>query len=196
VRPSLGNGRPRAERSRRALPASGRIPDGDLATIVEEAIDLLIEHVKKDRFAIGRKPRKPAPTKLQSRAASVVPCAVVADSPATRHIPDALKRAVYKRDGGRCTFMDDCGRRCPERGAIEFDHVEGYARARKHSLDDLRLLCRAHNQRAAERMYGRAFMEQARRVAATRRTRPGTTPAPACGAATPPTPRPSQPLLL
>src|SRR5229473_2498900 len=32
-----------------------RIPDGDLATIVEKALDLLIEQVKKERFATERK---------------------------------------------------------------------------------------------------------------------------------------------
>src|SRR5712671_2229190 len=38
-----------------------RIPDGDLATIFEKALDLLIEQVKKERFATGRKARQ-APT--------------------------------------------------------------------------------------------------------------------------------------
>src|SRR6266852_9655494 len=32
-----------------------RIPDGDLACIVERALDLLIDHVKKERFGVGRK---------------------------------------------------------------------------------------------------------------------------------------------
>jgi hypothetical protein len=32
-----------------------RVPDGDLATIVDRALDLLIEGVKKERFATGRK---------------------------------------------------------------------------------------------------------------------------------------------
>src|SRR5207248_4179380 len=35
-----------------------RVPDGDLATIVEKAVDLLIEEVKKERFATGRKSRQ------------------------------------------------------------------------------------------------------------------------------------------
>src|SRR3954471_10876962 len=34
-----------------------RLPSGDLASIVESALDLLIEKVKKERFAVGRKPR-------------------------------------------------------------------------------------------------------------------------------------------
>src|SRR6266849_6401262 len=70
-----------------------RIPDGDLAMIFERAIDLLIEQVKKERFATGRKARR-AP-------------AEGADASSSRHIPDAIKREVFERDGGRCTFTDE-----------------------------------------------------------------------------------------
>ncbi len=125
-----------------------RIPDGDLATIVEKALDLLIEQVKKERFATGRKAR-PAP-------------ADEADAATSRHVPDAIKREVFERDGGRCTFTDEHGGRCGETGALEFDHLDGFARTHLHRADRIRLLCRAHNQHAADQMYGRAFMERAR----------------------------------
>jgi len=125
-----------------------RIPDGDLATIFEKALDVLIDHVKKERFAQGRKARQ-APTEDT-------------DASCSRHIPDAIKRAVFERDGGRCTFADERGRRCAETGALEFDHRDGFARTHLHRADRIYLLCRAHNQHAAEQMYGRAFMERAR----------------------------------
>ncbi len=125
-----------------------RIPDGDLAMIFEKALDVLIEQVKKERFATGRKARQTP--------------AEDADSATSRHIPDAIKREVFERDGGRCTFTDEHGRRCGETGALEFDHRDGFARTRLHRADQIRLLCRAHNQHAAEQMYGRAFMERAR----------------------------------
>ena len=125
-----------------------RVPDGDLATIFEKALDLLIEDVKKERFATGRKARQ-APTEDTDQSCS-------------RHIPDAIRREVFERDGGRCTFVDERGRRCAETGALEFDHRDGFARTHLHRADRIRLLCRAHNQHAAEQMYGRAFMERAR----------------------------------
>ncbi len=125
-----------------------RIPDGDLATIFETALDLLIEQVKKERFATGRKVRQ-APTEDTDESCS-------------RHIPDAIKREVFERDGGRCAFTDERGRRCAETGALEFDHRDGFARTHLHRADRIRLPCRAHNQHAAEQMYGRAFMERAR----------------------------------
>ena len=125
-----------------------RFPNGDLAAIFETALDSLIDAVKKDRFALGRKPRPAAPSAPTGSG--------------TRHIPDPIKRAVYQRDGGRCTFTDDRGRRCVETGALEFDHLDGFARTRTHSVETIRLLCRPHNQYAAEHMYGRAFMQGAR----------------------------------
>ena len=59
------------------------------------------------------------------------------------------------------------GRRCPETGFLELDHVDGYARTRSHATDAMRLLCRAHNQHAAELVYGRAKMEASRAAKAT-----------------------------
>ena len=125
-----------------------RIPSGDVAMIFEKALRVLIEQVKKERFGTGRKARR-AP-------------AEDADASSSRHIPDAIKREVFERDGGRCTFTDDQGRRCGETGALEFDHRDGFARTGVHRADRIRLLCRAHNQHGAEQMYGRAFMERAR----------------------------------
>jgi hypothetical protein len=92
--------------------------------------------------------------------------------------------------------MDDCGRRCPEKRFLEFDHVDGYARTRKHSVEELRLLCRAHNQRAAEKLYGRTFIER-KLIEAAQRTRPGASSTVAIAeGAPPPMLAAAQPLLL
>lgn len=128
-----------------------RVPDGDVGTIVERALEALIEKVEKERFALHRKARKEAPRQ----------------SNPSRHIPAAVKRAAFKRDGGRCTFTDEQGNRCSETGGLEFDHLDGFARTGRHAIDGIRLLCRAHNQHAADQMYGRAFMQQARERAET-----------------------------
>jgi hypothetical protein len=130
-----------------------RVPDGDLADIFRAALKLLVADVKKDRFGVARKARTEARGALET------------DS---RHVPDAMKRAVYERDQGRCAFVDDRGKRCDETGALEIDHVDGFARTHRHEPDGLRLLCRAHNQHAAEKMYGRAFMDAARRGGSSR----------------------------
>src|SRR5207245_730458 len=116
--------------------------------IVEKALEVLIEQVMKERFAQGRKARQ-APRADTNASFS-------------RHIPDAVKREVFERDRGSCTFTDEHGRRCGETGALEFDHRDGFALTQVHRADRMRLLCRAHNQHAAEQMSGRAFMERAR----------------------------------
>ena len=125
-----------------------RVPAGEVGTIVEKALDALIEKVMKERFAQGCKARRKQ--------------AVANAGPHSRHVPASIKREVFERDGGRCTYTDERGRRCAETSALEFDHVEGFARTRLHEVDGMRLLCRAHNQYAAEQMYGRAVMERAR----------------------------------
>ncbi|HKC60211.1 MAG TPA: hypothetical protein VKB92_09005 [Myxococcales bacterium] len=130
-----------------------RIPDGDLACIVDRALDLLIDHVKKERFGVGRKPRQPSAVAVQEEASS-------------RHIPDAIKRKVYERDRGRCTFLDERGRRCPATGNLEFEHVDGFALTHLHDEDRIRLMCRSHNQHAAEKlsMGARSWSEHDRYV--------------------------------
>jgi hypothetical protein len=57
---------------------------------------------------------------------------------------------------------------------LTFEHTNGFARTQMHSLEDIRLVCAAHNQYLAEQMYGREFMEEARAAAKeTAPTRPG-----------------------
>ena len=83
-----------------------------------------------------------------------------------RHIPAAVKRAVCERDGDRCTFVSDQGRRCESRTRLDLDHIEPVTRGGESTTGNLRLRCRAHNQYEAECTFGPEFMagkrEQAR----------------------------------
>lgn len=126
-----------------------QIPDGNIATIMERALRLMVDEVKKQRFAVGRKPRRTTSPPGGPKSA-------------TRHVPADIARAVHERDGGQCAFVDDRGHRCPERGWLQIDHLDGFGRDPSHSADRMRLLCAAHNQHAAERMYGREFMARKR----------------------------------
>jgi hypothetical protein len=123
--------------------------EGDLATVIERAVDLLIEDVMKERFGVGRKSRGTAANAEQREEVS-------------RHIPDPIKREVYERDGGQCTFVSADGRRCDERGGLEYEHIEGFARTAQHTVEGITLHCRTHNQLAADRLYGRGFMDSKR----------------------------------
>jgi hypothetical protein len=84
-----------------------------------------------------------------------------------------VKRAVFMRDGGQCTFVSESGHRCEATGDVEFDHVTEAARGGEATEQNLRLRCRGHNQHAAEQTYGAGFMkakrEEAKAAAARRR---------------------------
>lgn len=84
-----------------------------------------------------------------------------------RYIPAEVKRAVFKRDGGRCTFVGDDKRRCGTRKNMEFDHVKPVARGGQSTVDNLRLRCRRHNQLEADRVFGEGFMDRKRERRAT-----------------------------
>jgi len=84
----------------------------------------------------------------------------------SRHIPAAVAREVYLRDGGECTFCAEDGRRCGARRFLELDHVTPWAAGGESTALNLRLRCRAHNQHAAVRYFGSKF---SRAVLARRR---------------------------
>jgi hypothetical protein len=126
------------------------LPSGDIATVLDRALDALIARLEKRKFAATDRPgrsRRPAE--------------------GSRHVPDEIKRAVWDRDGGQCTFVNDAGERCPARRTVEFDHVEPVARGGTATVSTVRLRCRTHNQLAAERVFGAAFM-RAKREARSR----------------------------
>ena len=63
----------------------------------------------------------------------------------TRYIPANVRLEVWKRDNGCCSYVSRDGRRCQERGGLELDHVFPWSLGGDSSLENLRLLCRPHN---------------------------------------------------
>lgn len=83
----------------------------------------------------------------------------------SRYIPAAVRRAVFTRDGGCCTFVDARGQRCRERHGLELHHLLPFAQGGAHLEHNVVLRCKAHNTLAAERDFGRKWMrERADRV--------------------------------
>jgi hypothetical protein len=107
------------------------VPDGDLGEIFSRALSLLLAELEKNKFAETNRPSTVAGT--------------VARTQASRHIPAAVRRAVWRRDDGRCAFVGSLGR-CAERGFLEFHHVVPYADGGPATADNIQLRCRAHNQ--------------------------------------------------
>jgi hypothetical protein len=117
--------------------------------VLREAIRCGIQNHGKRRGAV-------APTRKRSSASITAPAA-------TDAIPAELRRAVWKRDGGRCAWIGQDGRRCGSRWQLEIDHVDPRSLGETVTLDDLRLCCRPHNFLYAEQVYGRAYMARYRR---------------------------------
>jgi 5-methylcytosine-specific restriction endonuclease McrA len=126
-----------------------QVPDGDLAVLVERAVDMLIDNTMRQRFAHTRAVKKAKPRRSTRRTRS-------------RYIPRAVVRAVHQRDSGQCTFVSTDGKRCLERGFLELHHHVPYAKGGESSVENLRLVCRAHNALFAERDYGAELMRSKR----------------------------------
>jgi hypothetical protein len=122
-----------------------QVPDGDVGKILAKAVSLLLKQVRKQKMAETSAPR-PA-------SATTSP-----DAQPSRHIPAAIRRAVWQRDEGRCTYVSPGGRRCNAREFVEFDHAEAWAWTHSHSVDGITLRCRAHNQQRARRDFGENHM--------------------------------------
>ena len=103
-------------------------PSGDVAVVFDRALTMLLQHLERTKLAQVSRSQ-------QQRATA----------PGSRHIPSAVRRAVWVRDDGRCAFVGTRGR-CTERGFLEFHHVVPFADGGTAVADNIQLRCRAHNQ--------------------------------------------------
>jgi hypothetical protein len=129
-------------------------PEGDLAAVIEQAVTEKLERLEARRFARTRAPRN-GPAKTEEPETR--------PSPFSRHIPAAGRRAVSERDGDRCRYVDEHGRRCKERDRLEFHHRHRFGLGGDHSVENVRMMCRGHNAYLAECDYGREVMASRRR---------------------------------
>jgi len=87
------------------------IPNGDVDEVLHRALQLLNREIEKSK--LGTTSRQRISRHVSKRA---------------RHIPIHVRRAVWERDGGRCTFVGANGHRCNADRLLEFDHINPVAR--------------------------------------------------------------------
>jgi len=117
-------------------------PGGSAAEILERGLDLVLaQHAK--RKGLVEKPRKvPPPSNGDA-------------------IPANVKRAVWRRAGGRCEFRLDSGEVCGSTHRLEFDHFPiPKARGGPATIENTRVACRPHNLLAARQIFGDAVMDR------------------------------------
>jgi len=103
-------------------------PSGDAAQILDRALTLLLSDLAKKKFAATDRPR---------------PSQGVA--PESRTVSAEVKRIVFVRDLGRCTFVGKDGHRCDERSRLEFHHVRPFAESGPPTVENIQLRCQPHN---------------------------------------------------
>ena len=117
-------------------------PGATSETVLEAALDLLLAQQAKRRAEAKTPQQNPRPAKNP------------------RHVPAAVKRAVWARDEGKCQFPLDSGGICGSTLRLEIDHIRPLARGGQSTVANCRLACRFHNQRAARQVYGDDWMDR------------------------------------
>jgi hypothetical protein len=118
------------------------VANGDPAILFEKAIRLLLEHLERQRCGFARHPR-----------------ARMTPATHSRHVPAAIRRAVWARDAQQCAFVGTDGR-CQERAFLELHHVVPFADGGATSVENLQLRCRAHNAYEATEWFGPLYARE------------------------------------
>jgi hypothetical protein len=106
----------------------------------------------EDRAPTSTSPEDRAPTSTSPVTRSKIQQKATAHS---RYIPVEVRREVWRRDTGQCTYVDAEGRRCQCRDFLQLDHRQPHAAGGTATVENIRMRCAAHNALAAEQVYGR-----------------------------------------
>ncbi len=124
-----------------------KYPQGKLEDILNEALELLLE--KKD-------PQRKIFSQKKSQTSLAMSGSFSDTGGKTRYIPERIKQTIWKRDKGQCSYVSSDGKQCGERNFLELDHIKPFALEGETKEENLRLLCRAHNQWRAEKTFKKA----------------------------------------
>ncbi len=116
-------------------------PGASAEEILEAGLDLVLARQGK-RKGLVAKPRKAVrPSKADA-------------------VPAHVKRAVWSRAGGRCEWRLESGERCGSTIRLEFDHIVPLAQGGPSAIENVRLVCRPHNDMAARLAFGDDWMDR------------------------------------
>jgi len=135
---------------------AGSAPGKSLGELHLQAMKLLVQALEKQKFAVTDRPC--AQNSATARDAQSKP------PRRGRHVPAAIRRAVFERDGGRCTYVDERGERCRETHGLQLHHRHPFGKLGAHTTTNLTLHCPAHNALAAEHDFGAEHMARQRQA--------------------------------
>ncbi|HVO32118.1 MAG TPA: HNH endonuclease signature motif containing protein [bacterium] len=163
---------------------SHAVPDGDVVTLLRRGLEALVRKHETKKGPKRTKPRarksaevgtSPAPSnatpakQIGVRAPGPgAPSNSVASAPPTDRaislnarrtaVPAEVERAVWERDEGRCVWETASGR-CGSTWQVEKDHIVPEALGGESTVENMRLLCRDHNEQHARDVFGDAWIE-------------------------------------
>ena len=165
-------------------------PSGDLAVVVERALDLLLAKLNQQRFGQVRPRSRAKHATPGANEPKVGACVELRKEPQARsrarpgsvrtglgpegaknwqathepqrpnaqrkrrHVQNEVRRQLLARDGLCCTFTNEGGQRCSARAFLQVHHERAWSKGGPDTLDNLRLLCAAHNRLLAELEFG------------------------------------------
>jgi 5-methylcytosine-specific restriction endonuclease McrA len=171
---------PTERKLRRARDLLGHaVPTGDLAEVLDRALTVLLEQLERAKCGTRkgepaspgmtnagrrdertlRRPRsepRTSPSKTDSSSSAGGSTTLQQRSaklPRSRYVAAAVRRRVWQRDEGRCTFVGPAGR-CTRTRRLEFHHRVPFADGGAATVENLALACKVHNQWEAARWFG------------------------------------------
>jgi len=77
-----------------------------------------------------------------------------------RHIPTALRLSIWQRDYGCCQYTDKkTNKKCESKFALQIDHIHPFSLGGSNEKENLRLLCRNHNNWRTRELYSQRFVK-------------------------------------
>ena len=140
---------------------SHAMPQAKLSDVIKRSLRDSVE--REDPLEKAKRSEARAQKKAQDLAAPLLNADSKHNStPApARESKTVVKRQVWRRDDGKCTFVDPrTGECCDSRHFVEEDHIIPKAMGGEYTTENIRLRCRAHNQRHAIESYGDHKMSQ------------------------------------
>ncbi len=130
-------------------------PGAGMAEILEAGLDLVLDRHAKRNGLVERPRKVPRPTSDPDR------------------IPARIRRAVWKRDGGKCQSPVASGGVCGSTVGVELHHVRSRSSGGPPTVKNLETLCAFHHDLETRREFGDDLVErcvQSRRGRARQRS--------------------------
>ena len=127
--------------------------DREIRFIGDEELETLLEQAKNKRPSLTTKDILKAALKKYLEVSKPRDRVQTNTKARSRYVRVQIKNEVVQEARDQCTYTSPSGIRCTEKRRLEFDHVFPWALGGSSDKDNIRLLCRAHNQYYAKQYF-------------------------------------------